>query len=78
MVGLLQEVRLGRNDDFEFIVSPDAFRYTMHKVSLNSHFPLLSAEKKIFSVNKFCISVVARILMLLVPVWWKHFITAMK
>lgn len=27
------EVRLGRNDDFEFIVSPDAFRYTMHKNS---------------------------------------------
>ncbi|XP_039784257.1 uncharacterized protein LOC120650999 isoform X3 [Panicum virgatum] len=25
------EVRLGRNDDFEFVVSPDAFRYTSHK-----------------------------------------------
>ncbi|PVH31831.1 hypothetical protein PAHAL_9G243500 [Panicum hallii] len=27
------EVRLGRNDDFEFVVSPDAFRYTSHKIS---------------------------------------------
>ncbi|RLN19478.1 uncharacterized protein C2845_PM02G13410 [Panicum miliaceum] len=27
------EVRLGRNDDFEFVVSPDAFRYTTHKIS---------------------------------------------
>ncbi|KAJ1295494.1 hypothetical protein BS78_01G228500 [Paspalum vaginatum] len=27
------EVRLGRNDNFEFVVSPDAFRYTMHKIS---------------------------------------------
>ncbi|KAL6640855.1 hypothetical protein ACP70R_019036 [Stipagrostis hirtigluma subsp. patula] len=27
------EVRLGRNDDFEFVVSPDAFRFTTHKIS---------------------------------------------
>ncbi|XP_012698127.2 uncharacterized protein LOC101769602 isoform X2 [Setaria italica] len=27
------EVRLGTNDDFEFVVSPDAFRYTTHKIS---------------------------------------------
>jgi len=27
------EVRLGSNDDFEFVVSPDAFRYTSHKIS---------------------------------------------
>ncbi|CAD6342539.1 unnamed protein product [Miscanthus lutarioriparius] len=27
------EVRLGRTDDFEFVVSPDAFRYTTHKIS---------------------------------------------
>ncbi|KAG0549452.1 hypothetical protein BDA96_01G257000 [Sorghum bicolor] len=27
------EVQFGRNDDFEFVVSPDAFRYTMHKIS---------------------------------------------
>ena len=76
MVELLQEVQFGRNDDFEFVVSPDAFRYTMHKVSLNSH--LSTAGKKIVSINKFCTSVVARSLMLLVPVCWKHFVTAMK
>ncbi|TVU46258.1 hypothetical protein EJB05_05783, partial [Eragrostis curvula] len=27
------EIRLGRNDDFEFVVSPDAFRFTTHKIS---------------------------------------------
>ncbi|XP_062200384.1 uncharacterized protein LOC133903056 isoform X2 [Phragmites australis] len=27
------EVRLGRNDDFKFLVSPDAFRFTTHKIS---------------------------------------------
>ncbi|WVZ59058.1 hypothetical protein U9M48_009261 [Paspalum notatum var. saurae] len=30
---LCAEVRLGRNNSFEFVVSPDSFRYTMHKIS---------------------------------------------
>ncbi|KAF8722877.1 hypothetical protein HU200_022012 [Digitaria exilis] len=27
------EVRLGRNNDFEFVISPDAFQFTTHKIS---------------------------------------------
>jgi hypothetical protein len=35
MFELLQDVRLGRNDDFEFVVSPDALRFATHKVSFS-------------------------------------------
>jgi uncharacterized membrane protein YukC len=37
VVKLLQEVRSGLNDDYEFVVSPDAFRFTALKVLFVFH-----------------------------------------
>lgn len=75
LVEWLQEVKLGRNDDIEFAVSPDALRFTTPKVFFIFYFFCHNSRKKKYSeLTRFA----ASSLILLALMRWKHLKTARK